>query len=132
MVSIRETCVLILKSFLIQLFLVNGAEWDYGKHGPDVWKEIASECGGSRQSPIDIRTLCSIFRSFTPFELSTTYNSRQNFKLVNNGHGITATQSSPSSYPLTLTGGGLDGVYQFVNFHLHWGYNHGAGSEHEV
>ena len=31
-----------------------------------------------------------------------------------------------------LAGGGLNGTFEFVNFHLHWGENHKSGSEHEV
>jgi len=26
----------------------------------------------------------------------------------------------------------LNGIYQFVNFHLHWGENYKSGSEHQV
>ena len=33
---------------------------------------------------------------------------------------------------LWFTGGGIKGMFYFVNFHLHWGRNDRHGSEHEI
>jgi carbonic anhydrase len=106
--------------------------WDYGRLGPDVWSDFYPTCGGSNQSPIDIKTACTKYQSFTPFQFSSGYNTAQNFTIINNGHTISGTQFDKTTYPLTLTGGGLSEPFTFVNFHLHWGENYKSGSEHQL
>jgi len=108
------------------------SEWDYGHHGPDVWSEIYPSCAGSSQSPINIRTPCTTYQSFEPFQFSSFYDQFQDFTLINNGHTISGTLTSGDSSSLTLTEGGLSGTYQFSSFHFHWGENYNSGSEHEV
>lgn len=107
-----------------------GNEWNYNELGPDVWGEIEPACNGQRQSPINIRTHCTIQDKFPEFSFSQLHNQQINFTLTNNGHTIkAATSSSPS---LTLSGAKLGAVFSFDSFHLHWGPNHKSGSEHQV
>ncbi|CAF3332999.1 unnamed protein product [Rotaria socialis] len=107
-------------------------EWNYGEYGPDVWNEFNGTCGEIYQSPINIKTACTVYQSFPPFQFSPNYNQTQDFLVTNNGHGISATQANASAYPMTHTGGGLDGTFQFTNFHIHWGENYNVGSEHQI
>jgi len=105
-----------------------GPAWDY--NSPQFWASNYPQCAGDTESPIDIIVALTNFSSFTPFVFSQGYDEPQIFTLTNNGHSIQAVQKDPNVAPLQLTGGGLDGVYDFVNFHLHWGDNDAAGSEH--
>jgi carbonic anhydrase len=114
------------------LFVVH-ADWNYAENGPDVWSEMYPTCGGQRQSPIDILTACTTYENFQPFALGSAYNEQHNFTLRNNGHTIIGTVINETKLPaFRLTGGDLNGTFEFVNFHLHWGQNHKSGSEHEV
>lgn len=105
--------------------------WNYEARGPDVWSELVPQCGGSAQSPINIRTPCLVYKTFPTFDFSESYNTTEKFLVQNNGHSITVTPFNQSG-SLVLSGGGLKGFYQFVNFHVHWGENHASGSEHQV
>jgi carbonic anhydrase len=107
--------------------------WNYDAYGPDVWFERYPSCAGHLQSPIDIRTACTIYKNIDPFIFALGYNEQHNFTLRNNGHTIIGTYNNESRLSaFRLSGGDLDGTFEFVNFHLHWGENHRTGSEHEV
>jgi len=106
--------------------------WDYGANGPYSWANNFLLCAGVTESPIDIIVASTNVSQFTPFEFSQGYDSEQTFTLTNNGHSIKAVQKDTNGPSLQLTGGDLNGVYKFVNFHLHWGDNDIAGSEHLV
>ncbi|CAF4666049.1 unnamed protein product, partial [Rotaria sp. Silwood2] len=54
------------------------------------------------------------------------------FNVLNNGHTIVGTYNANDSSPFKLTGGGLNGTFEFSNFHLHWDENSKSGSEHRV
>lgn len=107
-------------------------EWNYSKEGPDVWSDLEPSCAGHAQSPIDIKTACTIYHSYDPFVLSAAYNQVQSFTLINNGHTISAQLTNRSSPSMTLVGGGLQGTYRFSSLHFHWGENYKSGSEHQV
>jgi len=117
---------------LINLYRSDDTHWNYRDLGPDVWKDDFPACDGRSQSPIIIKTACTIYQPFKPFHFSSAYGLIQNFTLTNNGHTISATQTKKDLFPLHLTGGGLIGTYEFVNFHLHWGANYRSGSEHQI
>ncbi|CAF1650620.1 unnamed protein product [Rotaria magnacalcarata] len=122
-----------LHLFILILILNNtiaSADWDYAKNGPDVWKENYPTCAGENQSPINIRTRCTVFQPFSRFEFTSIYYEPIKFNLTNNGHTIKAVPNNPTS--ISLTGGNLKGTYLFESFHLHWGPNHNSGSEHQV
>ncbi|CAF1238949.1 unnamed protein product [Rotaria magnacalcarata] len=107
---------------------VNGA-WNYRRFGPDVWSKTYPQCAGNSQSPINIKTACTIQKNFNPFNFTPNYNEEFNFTLSNDGHTMVVTYNGPK---LLLNGADLNGNYQFVNFHLHWGPNENVRSEHQV
>ncbi|CAF0769021.1 unnamed protein product [Rotaria sordida] len=101
--------------------------------GPDVWYAKYPTCAGQSQSPINILTACTIYKTFTPFIFGSRYNEQHSFTLKNNRYTIVSTfNSEPNLSALKLTGGGLQGIWEFVGLHLHWGENHKSGSEHQV
>ncbi|UJR20087.1 hypothetical protein I4U23_023219 [Adineta vaga] len=108
--------------------------WSYDD--PCEWSKYFPSAAGLSQSPIDIRTNELIIHSYPPFEFSQRYNSNELFKLVNNGHQVAATLADhtygQSGRDLWFTGGGIEGKFYFLNFHLHWGRNDRHGSEHEI
>jgi carbonic anhydrase len=106
--------------------------WNYGNLGPDVWPDFNPTCAGTAQSPINIKTACTIYESYEPFQFSSGYDLTQDFTLTNNGHSISAEPVDKTKSPLTLTGGGLSEEFMFASFHLHWGKNYKTGSEHLV
>ncbi|CAF0997586.1 unnamed protein product [Adineta steineri] len=106
--------------------------WNYHDLGPDVWSDTYPTCAAHSQSPINIQTACTDYQSFTPFSFQSGYNLTHNFTLHNNGHTIVGRYTGNSSTTYTLTGGGLNGTYEFLQFHLHWGENYKSGSEHQV
>ena len=122
-----------MSSLILLFFICHGivasTNWDYGKHGPNVWKDIEPNCGGQKQSPINIKTQCTEYQTFQPFDLTFAHNQSLKFKLTNNGHTIVG---EPPDDELFITGGGLDGNFTFVSFHLHWGPNYNTGSEHQM
>ncbi len=108
---------------------IDSADWNYGKLGPEVWSKIFPECGEHSQSPVNIQTACTIQDKFQPFDFKPNDIQHVNFTLQNDGYTITAI---PDGTKLLLSGGNLNGNYQFINFHLHWGPNENEGSEHQV
>ena len=97
--------------------------WNYQDLGPDVWSITDAACAKQSQSPINIRTACTNYQPLTPFRFASAYNSINNFTLRNDGQRVVGTYIGNDPSPLNLTGGGLNGTYHFVNFHLHWGEN---------
>ncbi|CAF1034900.1 unnamed protein product [Adineta steineri] len=112
---------------LINKCLTN--EWDYSAHGPDVWGETFSSCNGERQSPINIKTACTVYKSFDPFIFTPEHIEENHFLIQNNGHTITVESNNTK---LAIQGGNLNGTFYFSNLHLHWGPNHNTGSEHQI
>jgi len=123
----------ILSSIFFLIYADQNQSWNYAENGPDVWSETYPTCGGQSQSPINILTACTVYKNFTPFIFGSGYNEEHNFTLTNNGHTIIGTFNNETKLPaFRLTGGDLNGTFEFVNFHLHWGENQKSGSEHEV
>lgn len=113
-----------------------GADWCYQSQvtcdthckGPELWSEANSDCGGSSQSPINIVTRKTLpDERLTPFKF-TGYDHAFRGQLKNNGHSVKVEVK----HDATVRGGGLEGVYKAVQFHLHWGTNGGPGSEHTI
>ncbi len=122
----------VMPSLLLLLHRINCQIWNYEQLGPDVWSDTYPLCASRSQSPINIRTTCTTYQSFPTFRFSSAYNLTYDFTLTNNGHTIVGEYNGNDSTSLLLTGGGLDGTYQFRGFHLHWGENYKSGSEHQV
>ena len=124
----KECFLFLFICFLIELEGLKSIHWDYGEFGPDVWDEFYPQCNGTSQSPINIRTACTIYSDFPSFIFSDKHIENLTFVLLNNGHTIQAKTDSQ----LTLNGGQLNGTFVFDSFHLHWGPNHRSGSEHQM
>lgn len=113
------------------------AGWSYsgevaGEYGPADWGQIDANCGGMRQSPIDIVTGDVVDADLGLFTLDdyTAQNSYMDFD--NNGHGVTVRLAEDEEELYALSGGGLPGTYVATQFHLHWGSVNTRGSEHTV
>jgi len=108
--------------------------WNYDN--PCEWSKHFPSAGGLCQSPIDINTNEIVPQSYSPFLFSPKYHSNELFKLTNNGHQVAVTLADhtygQNDNDLWFTGGGIEGIFSFVNFHLHWGRNDRHGSEHEI
>ena len=110
-----------------------GRVWDYHRLGPDTWSDRYPSCAGQYQSPINILTACTKYKSFSSFQFSTGYSQSEHFSIENNGLTIMGTLMNPNhSANFQLKGGGLNGTFELANFHLHWGENYRSGSEHQV
>jgi carbonic anhydrase len=108
---------------------VTGQNWNYDLLGPSSWPQRYPACGRSAQSPIGIKTACTVYRSFEPFRFSADYTLTNNLTLVHDGTTVDGDYAGTNGSSLTLTGGGLNGTF---TFHLHWGTNYSIGSEHQV
>ncbi|XP_014731042.1 PREDICTED: carbonic anhydrase 9 [Sturnus vulgaris] len=103
------------------------SHWSYEdlKH----WSTDYSDCGGTKQSPINVDTAQAIFSpDLRPIQLSGySLPANKQLKLKNNGH--TVVLDLPESLALT---GGYAQQYRAAQLHLHWGSPSGPGSEHTV
>lgn len=113
-----------------QAFSDGHDKWDYvlgGEHGPSKWKGVCQT--GKKQTPIDIKSLDTIWKEGLGTPTLTNYNEMPNvnFTATNNGH--TLTISFPEDV-YNVSGIGLTGTYTTVQFHLHWGSTNRKGSEH--
>lgn len=119
-----------LSCFIVSVYT---NQWNYGHLGPDIWSDYYPLCAGKSQSPINILTACTTYKTYPSFEYFPTYNHRRYFTLKNNGHTVVGyPTNSHEQLPIRLKGGGLNGTFDFVNFHLHWGENYKSGSEHQM
>ena len=94
--------------------------------GPAKWK---GDCQtGKKQTPIDIISNDTIKKDFDAFTLKN-YDQKPyvNFTATNNGHSLVI--SFPDKF-YSVSGGGLTGEFNTVQFHLHWGKTNMNGSEH--
>jgi len=112
--------------------LANAQEWNYDDasgFGPSYWPQSYPACGGSGQSPINIRTN-KIKGNLGPLSFYN-YDSVASylFNLTNIGHGV---QIKVPNTSFRFTGGGLRGEYTLEQLHFHWGQFNSDGSEHYV
>ncbi|XP_023125115.1 carbonic anhydrase 4a [Amphiprion ocellaris] len=101
---------------------------DHQCNAPEKWDHAFKECAGKYQSPINIVTRKTLKdERLTPIKFK---NYQQIFRstIKNNGHSVQVGVPHLS----TISGGGLQGIYKAVQFHLHWGNNGGPGSEHTI
>uniref|UniRef100_A0A8C5U8K7 Carbonic anhydrase n=1 Tax=Malurus cyaneus samueli TaxID=2593467 RepID=A0A8C5U8K7_9PASS len=93
------------------------------------WSEDYLDCGGTKQSPVNVDAAQAIFSpDLRPIQLSGySLPANKLLKLKNNGH--TVVLELPESLALT---GGYAQQYRAVQLHLHWGSPSGPGSEHTV
>jgi carbonic anhydrase len=129
--SYSMSYIFLLLSFLFTIVYCN--QWNYGHLGPDIWSDYYPLCSGKSQSPINILTACTTYRKYQSFKFTSAYDEKHYFTLKNNGHTVIGILNNEyKQSPIQLTGGGLNGTFDFVNFHLHWGENYKSGSEHQM
>ncbi|KAF7699831.1 carbonic anhydrase 4b [Silurus meridionalis] len=112
-----------------------GAEWCYKSQvscdnsckGPDEWKDVASTCGGKKQSPINIVTRKVTINHLPPFKFDGYQHAFESI-ITNNGHTVKLNLSGEA----VISNAGLTGEYKAVEVHFHWGKNGGPGSEHTI
>ncbi|XP_046648360.1 carbonic anhydrase 2-like [Daphnia pulicaria] len=108
----------------------SASSWNY--QDTNAWANLPnSACGAKQQSPIDIRPRLSEKKAFSKLSFEN-YGNIDKMGLVNSGSSVVYTL--PSTFPKnrvpSISGGGLNDVYNFIQFHLHWGANSAKGSEH--
>ncbi|GFO09876.1 carbonic anhydrase [Plakobranchus ocellatus] len=110
--------------------------WSYkGAEGPDSWHLHYDQCGGRRQSPIDIPSTLSVFDPDLPpfvldhFDTMSGLSGECVLNVTNNGH---AASVSVRHDGMRVRGGGLNGSYKTAEFHFHWGGGNDRGSEHAL
>uniref|UniRef100_A0A8C2WL34 Carbonic anhydrase n=1 Tax=Cyclopterus lumpus TaxID=8103 RepID=A0A8C2WL34_CYCLU len=94
------------------------------------WPTIATKfCNGSRQSPINIISASAqLDTNLTAFTLNN-FNGNSLKSITNTGKTVKVTLNSG----ISISGGGLSGAYDSLQFHLHWGNGSSVpGSEHTV
>lgn len=136
--------VMIIVAFLFYCRIAEGAE-DYRrvclvKHSQDFsyknqysWRRLeGSKCGGSQQSPINIkkRQVKSNVRYIKPLVLRNWGNPMSGC-WVNNGHTLSFKPHAGQHKPYLDTF--VKRGYQFQQFHFHWGKGYrSGGSEHRI
>ncbi|XP_074519909.1 uncharacterized protein LOC141785478 [Halichoeres trimaculatus] len=112
----------------------DGSDWCYTgcEHTPTHWVYIpGASCGGKRQSPVDIVTShVKTDPNLHDFNLVNFSNPHIIKSIINTGHTVKCILEANVS---EVSGGGLNGTYSTIQFHLHWGdTQHHPGSEHTV
>lgn len=129
---------------------------------PGKWSTLFPECGGQRQSPINIVTSRVLYDAALTSFTFEGHNHVSNITVDHLGHSGDSTLFYYFNLPfkcvcaeLSMTaltdekpsvisahfalppsakihGGGLASTYKALQFHLHWGVDAGPGSEHTV
>uniref|UniRef100_A0A182KED8 Carbonic anhydrase n=1 Tax=Anopheles christyi TaxID=43041 RepID=A0A182KED8_9DIPT len=109
---------------------------DFSYDDPSQWAETDPDCGGMRQSPIDIvRSAATLppLDHAAPLLVNGADRKPRSIVVTNNGHTAQYTfhWSKESERP-TLVGGPLPpgAPYVLEQLHFHWGADNGRGSEH--
>ena len=111
--------------FLISLFVI--------VKGPEEWHELGNQCGGNKQSPINIKT-SEVEEEDSYRSLKITFDNKRGLvtgTLENTGHSpkLIIADSSGAS----LTGGPLgNNKFELLEFHVHFGCVNERGSEHKL
>ncbi|XP_037939743.1 carbonic anhydrase 7 [Teleopsis dalmanni] len=113
---------------------INSQEFTYnGRMGPDHWGDTYNTCSGKHQSPININIVDVVNSTFWPLEFHDFDVIPASAELVNNGHTV-VVKLLYHNMPPTISGGPLrnQGLFQFSQFHFHWGENNTVGSEDRI
>ena len=101
----------------------------FRQKGPANWEATCAT--GKSQSPINLEN--QVFDKslvLDPFSFENYQTLLVGAKLNNNGH--TVQLNAPSNFVAQISGGGLNGTYQFAQLHFHWGDTKEQGSEHTM
>ncbi|XP_019628741.1 PREDICTED: uncharacterized protein LOC109473311 [Branchiostoma belcheri] len=103
----------------------------YLPDGPSKWHEQYPVANGERQSPINIVTEKTVYdKTLSKTPLKAVYNNNCCDSVTNTGNSF---QVNVSGAGTELSGGPLNGTYELLQFHGHWGpYLKTEGSEHTV
>ncbi|XP_022666590.1 carbonic anhydrase 2-like [Varroa destructor] len=107
-------------------------KWAYeGRNGFENWPNIKAkgfQCGGRRQSPIDISRTNSKYRLLPKLRFCGFDVELENItaSIVHGSASITDLQNSKRY----ISGGPLTGRYNVFGLHFHWGRRLSSGSEH--
>ena len=114
------------------------------------WTSSYPECGGSRQSPIDIDPYSTTSANYSDFTFSLGYKIVMTGSLVNNGYAcmpgwsfeildviihritIAVEFNVDPKNRASIYGGPLTGTYNLDHFDIHWGSRQGQGAEHKI
>ena len=104
------------------------AEVPFDYNNQTAWLYLSnSQCGGSRQSPIDIIVDDTVSDStYEPLRM-TGWSEPVDGQLLNTGRLVKFTPSQNNAVTSTQRGD-----YTVDQFHFHWGNSTGVGSEHRV
>ncbi|XP_075250112.1 carbonic anhydrase 7-like [Convolutriloba macropyga] len=125
-----------LVNYLVLLTLMNFgdslADWSYNE--VNKWKNEYPDCGGGKQSPINIVTSSALAdSSLVPFQFAPAFTEPiAQAALTNTGNSY---QIDDPQGTRTVSGGGLPVTSQFTlkQFHLHLGSKDSrVGSEHQI
>ena len=111
--------------FFISLFVI--------VKGPEEWHELGNQCGGNRQSPINIKT-SEVKEEDSYRRLKITFDNKRGLvtgTLENTGHSpkLIIADSNGAS----LTGGPLgNNKFELLEFRVHFGCVNKRGSEHKL
>lgn len=123
-----------LTTLLTGFFLLPLAAYGYTYENPLSWVLDVPQCAGIRQSPIDL----DFSRSQPLLIYPLTFNSYDiplagPVQVENNGNTLEfAVGPTLNGFRPFITGGGLNGVYEAVAVHFHWGSPQIKGSEHAM
>merc|ERR1740131_266234 len=115
----------------------NEPEWCYRDCIGEVfrgWNNLFSSCRGKEQSPINIVTKdleASAIHYDDRFEFTGYFDVPAKMKIENKAFTVKVSWASDEPRP-SISGGGLGGQYEFLQYHIHWGLAEDAGSEHTV
>ncbi|KAF7282840.1 hypothetical protein GWI33_001976 [Rhynchophorus ferrugineus] len=105
-------------------------------NGPSVWKDIFSDAGGTKQSPVNLVTACSITvpSEIDPLQFSDEfYDIPIEMKLYNSGLNVVLYGKWNGNIRPFLVGGPLEETtYSFLNIRFRWGPTNDEGSEHMI
>ncbi|XP_076028814.1 carbonic anhydrase 1-like [Oratosquilla oratoria] len=113
----------------------SGATWSYQglTNGPGDWATLYPDCGTANQSPIDLPSEDQMtVEGQTPLVFHN-YNKYPVFDYLEHD-GWTAKYSGDykTKEVPAVSKGGLNGKFDFKQFHFHWGATDDVGSEHTI
>ncbi|KAJ8664774.1 hypothetical protein QAD02_006436 [Eretmocerus hayati] len=108
------------------------ASSQFSYKSPQEWSKQFPTCGGRRQSPINIDSRNSQIKEYPPIRFNGYGKAPRSMNVTNDGHTVEITTTWANQEVPTISGGPLNGPYEFEEVHFHWGNNNHVGSEHTI